>query len=307
MTAMQSLLNLLTHPITLRVMGWLALMGFVTVGALTFDLPLAWALALLAIIAAVMLVSWLVRRLRARRAARELEQALDAQHANASRLDEARKHREDVAVLRERMRAAIQTIKGSRLGQTSGKAALYELPWYMVIGNPAAGKSSAIVKSGLRFPFSDDTGNIIQGIGGTRNCDWFFTSEGILIDTAGRYSVHEEDRGEWLGFLDLLRKHRPKAPINGIVIAVSVAELSSQRPELNIQLAKQLRHRMQELTEKLEVIAPVYVMFTKADLISGFAEFFEDRERSERDRVWGATLPYDAEGRGPQPLRAPLR
>jgi type VI secretion system protein ImpL len=297
MTAMQSLLNFMSHPITLRTMGWLALMGFVTVGMLTFDLPIGWAFALLAIIVAVMLVSWLVRRLRARRAARELEQALDAQHTKASRLDEARKHREDVVVLRERMRGAIQTIKNSRLGQTSGKAALYELPWYMVIGNPAAGKSSAIVKSGLRFPFSDDTGNIVQGIGGTRNCDWFFTSEGILIDTAGRYSVQEEDRGEWLGFLDLLRKHRPKAPINGIVIAVSVAELSSQRPELNIQLAKQLRHRMQELTERLEVIAPVYVMFTKADLISGFAEFFEDRERSERDRVWGATLPYDAEGR----------
>ncbi|PPE67709.1 type VI secretion system membrane subunit TssM [Caldimonas caldifontis] len=294
---MQSLLNFLSHPVFLRIMGWLALMGFVTVGALSFDLPMIWAVALVLMIAVVMLASWLVRRWRSRRASRELEEALDAQNAQSSRLEEARKHREDVLVLRERMRKALQTIKGSRLGQTSGKAALYELPWYMVIGNPAAGKSSAIVRSGLRFPFSDDAGNIIQGIGGTRNCDWFFTAEGILIDTAGRYSVHEEDRGEWLGFLGLLKKYRPKAPINGIVIAVSVAELSSQRPEQNIHLAKQLRHRMQELTEKLEVIAPVYVMFTKADLISGFVEFFEDRERSERDRVWGATLPYDAEGR----------
>ena len=31
----------------------------------------------------------------------------------------------------------------------------------------------------------------------------------------------------------------------------------------------------------------------KADLIAGFVDFFEDRDRSERDRVWGATLPYD--------------
>jgi len=70
-------------------------------------------------------------------------------------------------------------------------------------------------------------------------------------------------------------------------------ELSNNRPEFGIALAKQLRQRVQELTEKLEVFAPVYVMFTKADLISGFAEFFEDRDRSERERVWGATLPYD--------------
>ena len=42
-----------------------------------------------------------------------------------------------------RLLAAVDTLKSSRLGKTSGKAALYELPWYMVIGHPAAGKSSA--------------------------------------------------------------------------------------------------------------------------------------------------------------------
>lgn len=294
---MHSLLNFFSHPIAQRVTGWLALVGFVSVGAWTFDPPLRWALGVLIVIMLVALVRWAVQRRKARLAAQQLEQALDAQHAEASRFDAPRHRREEVAVLRERMRQAIRTLQRSRLGQTSGRAALYELPWYMIIGNPAAGKSSAIVKSGLRFPFSDDAGNIIQGIGGTRNCDWFFTSEGILIDTAGRYSVQDEDRAEWLGFLGLLKKHRPKAPINGIVIAVSVAELATQRPEANIRLAKQLRQRMQELTDTLEVIAPVYVMFTKADLISGFVEFFEDRDRSERERVWGATLPYDDQGR----------
>ncbi len=119
-----------------------------------------------------------------------------------------------------------------------------------------------------------------------------------MLDTAGRYSVHEEDRGEWLGFLSLLKKHRPKAPLNGVIIAVSVAELGGNKPEFAIDLARKLRQRVQELTEKLEVFAPVYVVFTKADLIAGFVDFFEDRERSERDKVWGATLPYDTTGRG---------
>ena len=53
------------------------------------------------------------------------------------------------------MLAAIETIKTSKLGLKSGAAALYELPWYMIIGNPAAGKSSAILHSGLQFPFAD--------------------------------------------------------------------------------------------------------------------------------------------------------
>jgi type VI secretion system protein ImpL len=160
----------------------------------------------------------------------------------------------------------------------------------MVIGNPAAGKSTAIASSGLQFPFADS--KIVQGVGGTRNCDWFFTTDGILLDTAGRYSVIEEDRAEWFSFLSLLKTYRKKAPINGIIIAVSIAELTGNRPEFAIDLAKNLRQRVQELTERLEVHAPVYVVFTKADLITGFNEFFQDIERGERERTWGATLPY---------------
>jgi type VI secretion system protein ImpL len=41
---------------------------------------------------------------------------------------------------------------------------------------------------------------VLQGVGGTRNCDWFFTTEGILLDTAGRYAVQEEHRASGLAF-----------------------------------------------------------------------------------------------------------
>ena len=232
---------------------------------------------------------------RERRAAGAMEQMFESQAELAVKAAPAGR-KQEVEILRKRLLDAIKTIKGSKLGQTGGKAALYEMPWYIVIGNPAAGKSTAVLNSGLNFPFSDKGGQAIQGVGGTRNCDWFFTTEGILLDTAGRYAVHEEDRSEWLGFLDLLRKYRPKAPINGIVIVASIAELTGSRPEATINLAKQLRQRVQELTERLELFAPVYVMFTKVDLIAGFVDFFEDADAEERSRVWGATLPYDMDG-----------
>lgn len=209
--------------------------------------------------------------------------------------EDAKSGKDDEAeILRERLQEVISTIKTSRLGQTSGKAALYELPWYMVIGNPSAGKSSAVLNSGLQFPFADKAGASVQGVGGTRNCHWFFTTEGILLDTAGRYAVHEgkEDLSEWLSFLGLLKKYRPQAPINGIVVMVSIADLRNNPPDFVTKLAKQLRERVQELTDKLEVFAPIYVMFTKADLLNGFTEFFGANDQHERDRVWGATFPY---------------
>ncbi|MET0320172.1 MAG: type VI secretion system membrane subunit TssM [Duganella sp.] len=284
---MQRFWQFLTARFSLAVIGFAALAAALLIAATVFEVSYQWALAVL--LAAVLLYCavQLFKRYRRQRSGAAfggmLEQQVDLSKASAVQ-------REENAALRDRMLEAIGTIKTSKLGQLSGDAALYELPWYMVIGNPAAGKSTAIASSGLQFPFADS--KIVQGVGGTRNCDWFFTTDGILLDTAGRYSVNEEDRGEWLGFLGLLKKYRKRAPINGIVIAVSVAELTGSRPEFAINLAKNLRQRVQELTEKLEVHAPVYVVFTKADLITGFNEFFQDAERNERDRVWGATLPY---------------
>ncbi|CAH0348885.1 type VI secretion system membrane subunit TssM [Aquabacterium sp. CECT 9606] len=293
---MQRIWQFFLNPKVLTVLGVAALAALLFLGADTLQLGLIWAVAVLGLVALAWLIVWAVRRGKAAKASSQLEQALQAEADKAVK-SAGKDKRDEVQAVRERMVDAVKLIKSSKLGETSGSAALYELPWYAVIGNPAAGKSSAVVKSGLKFPFADNTENVIQGIGGTRHCDWFFTTEGILLDTAGRYAVHEEDRSEWLGFLSLLKKHRPKAPINGVIIAASVAELGANKPEFAIELARKLRQRVQELTEKLEVFAPVYVVFTKADLISGFVDFFEDRDRSERDKVWGATLPYDTTGK----------
>lgn len=294
---MRRFLSFLIHPTTLVIVGALAAGAFLLLGAQTLEIGLAWAAAVFALLLLLGLVVWAVRRRRRRTANRQLGQMLEAQaesgaQAAAQGADPARKA--EVEALRKRMVEAVKTIKTSKIGQVSGHEALYELPWYMVIGNPAAGKSTAILNSGLQFPLADKGGSaVIQGIGGTRNCDWFFTTEGILLDTAGRYSVQEGDRREWFGFLDLLRKYRPRAPINGIIVTASIPELMDNPPQFAINLAKNLRQRVQELTERLEIFAPVYVMFTKADRITGFADFFGDSVKAERDRAWGASLPYE--------------
>ena len=282
---MARLWKFLTDGRVLAALGLTACAALLVLGAALFDIDLLWAAIAGLLLLAGWGIWWMLRRAWRARKARTLVDAIAQADAGAAGPGGG-----EVAVLRKNLLEAVSTIKTSKLGLTRGAAALYELPWYMIIGNPAAGKSSAIIHSGLTFPIPGN--KALQGVGGTRNCDWFFTTDGILLDTAGRYSVNEEDRGEWMGFLDLLKKYRKRAPINGIIIAVSIAELTGNRPEFAINLAKNLRQRVQELTERLEVHAPVYVVFTKADLITGFNEFFQDAERGERDNVWGATLPY---------------
>jgi type VI secretion system protein ImpL len=285
---MSRLWQFLTDSRVLAAIGLTAFLAFLFITAETFEIALIWALIAALALLAGWGIFWIARRQWRKRVAAKLGESLIPASAEAGAGGQGRS---EVAVLRKGMIEAINTIKTSKLGLTRGAAALYELPWYMIIGNPSAGKSSAIAHSGLTFPIPGS--KAVQGVGGTRNCDWFFTTDGILLDTAGRYSVVEDDRSEWFGFLDLLRKYRRRAPINGILIAVSVAELATGPAYASMELARSLRTRVQELTERLGVYAPVYVVFTKADLIAGFADFFHDAERGERDRIWGATLRYN--------------
>src|SRR5512139_2235635 len=152
---MQRLWRFLLDARTLAVIGLLALAALLFMGADTLKVGAAWAAGLMALLLLVWLTVWGVRRWRARKAAQTLEAAMDAEAERAIKSAPNRESRAEMVALRRRMQEAVKTIKTSKLGLTSGSAALYELPWYAVIGNPAAGKSTAVVRSGLNFPFSD--------------------------------------------------------------------------------------------------------------------------------------------------------
>ncbi len=200
----------------------------------------------------------------------------------------------EVEEMKAKLKVALTSLRKSKLGSRS----LYELPWYIMIGPPGAGKTTAIVNSGLKFPLLEEGGEAsIGGVGGTRNCDWWFTDNAVMIDTAGRYTTQESDadadnRG-WLGFLALLKKYRKRQPINGAIIAISLSDLSMTDEVTQAAHAKAVRRRLHELRDKLGVRYPVYILFTKADLIAGFVEFFDNLGKDAREQVWGFTLPLD--------------
>ena len=254
--------------------------------AVLVTLPLAWA-------------GW--RMLAAQRRNDRLAAgvALAAEAAPGAAASEA--SRVEAQLLGERMRAALAVLRKANPGWKMRGQYLYRLPWYMFVGAPGSGKTTALTHSGLRFPLAETLGaGAIGGIGGTRNCDWWFTDEAVLLDTAGRYTTQDSDadtdRAAWTAFLDLLKKHRRRRPLNGVIVAVGVADLLQQGEEARLAQARAIRARIQELHERLGQACPVYVIVTKSDLLAGFAEFFEPFGREERAQVWGMSFALPADG-----------
>ena len=116
----------------------------------------------------------------------------------------------------------------------------------------------------------------------------------MLIDTAGRYTTQDSDaksdKQSWFAFLDLLKKNRPRQPINGVIVAISLEDLLTLSPAEIAAHANAIRARLLELHERLKVDFPVYALFTKADLVAGFVEYFGYLGDSGRKQVWGATF-----------------
>jgi type VI secretion system protein ImpL len=241
------------------------------------------------------------RKIRAKSAAKALEQAI-MQQGSQQAMNARPERRAEIQALQQQVTQGIASLKQSKLGGKKGAAALYSLPWYMIIGPPGAGKTTALKASGMQFPFAGGDGGGVRGVGGTRNCDWWFTNEAIILDTAGRYTTEADDRDEWLAFLQMLRRYRSRRPINGVLVAISVADLIDANDQQIESYSKKIRARIDEVMTQLQMIVPVYVLFTKVDLIAGFNEFFGDMKKSDRQQPWGATLRLAADKTNPAAL-----
>ena len=169
----------------------------------------------------------------------------------------------EVRDLTDRFDKALAILKKTAFAQNGDRSRwwrpkqyLYQLPWYVFIGAPGSGKTTALLNSGLQFPLAEQLGKAaVRGVGGTRNCDWWFTNDAVMLDTAGRYTTQESnaqvDQAEWNGFLDLLKKFRPRQPINGVLLTISVSDLMTMTESDRALQAAAYRHRLNELQTNL--------------------------------------------------------
>nr|WP_210345358.1 type VI secretion system membrane subunit TssM [Jiella flava] len=240
----------------------------------------------------LVVLAWLiylgVSAYRSRKRDKELVEGIEQ---DAEALAEGERSAEVEAVrgqLRDAL-ALLRRVTRRRLGY------VYELPWYVIFGAPGSGKTTAVTNSGLTFPLGEASGSEgVDGVAGTRTCNWWFSEDAILVDTAGRYTIQDDLNGAakagWEGLLNLLKRYRRSQPVNGALIILSIQDLLGQDPDARRNEVRAIRKRLAEMDEFLKARVPVYLVLTKADLLTGFTEFFDGFNKSDREQVWGMTF-----------------
>jgi len=185
-----------------------------------------------------------------------------------------------IGSLKDKWQTAMVTLKSAKIN-------IYDIPWVLLIGEPQSGKTTTLKRSGLDFPIGSDA---LSGAGGTVNCDWWFTNDAVVIDTAGRFTMPVDsapDKDEWHAFLKLLAKHRPKCPINNTIVTIPVTALQGETAGEIEEKAKKIREKLLEITQVLGVEFPIYIMLSKSDLICGFTEFCASLSSIENTQILG--------------------
>ncbi len=278
------------EPAIISIRGLIALVGagLVVLGGLVYTAWSSWwtlfAVLLIAVVvlSAGLLVWWWMRWRRASFAAPE-------PISEEVRVGpEVPVEGDNLQELRKKWAEGLATLRKSKLGQRR-EDSTYAVPWFLVLGESGSGKTETI-RAANPFSWLSSSGPR-QGLTGTRNCDWWFFDNAVLLDTTGRYTfqaAEQVDGVEWREVLSLLKRSRPQEPIDGAIVAVAADALASRPVEKLQEDANQIRRRLDEMGRHLGTTFPVYLLVTKIDLISGFTEIFGGLPEAVRGQAMGS-------------------
>ncbi len=168
----------------------------------------------------------------------------------------------------------------------------YQLPWIVMLGTSGAGKSTVLQSLDLDRPigrphFETDDGHKLL-------CDWWFYDHGIVLDLDGKLVLNStqvtSDEDQWKLFLNLLTHHRPKRPLDGIVLTIPVSEIIGRTMLSHDDLllrAEYLYGKLWNIQHLTGIRVPIYIVMTKCDLIPGFESFCKSIPMHNKRDIFG--------------------
>ncbi|MBW2523501.1 MAG: hypothetical protein JRI23_04975 [Deltaproteobacteria bacterium] len=169
----------------------------------------------------------------------------------------------------------------------------YALPWYLVIGEPGSGRSSAIRAINLSWPYGD--GPLDLGVPGPL-CTYWMPEKAVFIEPEQIVLGPTRDQAMLRDLCAELQEKRPREPIDGIVMVLSAITLADidERDEHEVErLARTLRTYVSEIYAYLRTEVPIYVVVTAYDTLWGFGDAFQWNLARKDEEPFGFTLPVD--------------
>lgn len=195
----------------------------------------------------------------------------------------------------------------SFLDNAGGRRALYRLPWYLVLGEEHAGKTSFIDRSNQRFSLT----RIDQAQARGRQAEspaypigWWISNDALIIDPPGAFISQHAVAGDlpagtpsklWNHLLGWLAHNRSRRALNGLLLVVDLPSLLHATPAQRTALAHVLRTRLHEVSNQLGSRLPLYAVMSKFDLLDGFEPFYSRLSVSQREQMLGFTFKLEAD------------
>ena len=166
----------------------------------------------------------------------------------------------------------------------AGLRALYRTPWYLFVGDSAAGVPRLL--SAARAPQPIERGGI-----------WQWTALDSMVAIAADPAVVEapdepRTRRAWCHALLALAQERGRLPINGIVVCVDVRRLQQEHAVVTGEAAR-LRHCVDQVASQLRLRLPIHVVVTGLEALDGFATVRAALPNAVRSQAIGHRLHND--------------
>lgn len=203
--------------------------------------------------------------------------------------------------------------------QLRSAEAIYNIPWFAMVGEPGSGKGVMLGESGLAArPGSPETFGLEPEVANL----WWFFNEAVVVDfDEDLFAVSEDVKGQskaaprpgllkrifkrkaqaptggnWRTQLDGLRDARRLRPLDGLVLTVDVGSLLMKTPEAAGRISRRaeaVASRIHEAQYQLAVDFPVYVVLTGCESLRGFDTFTRALPEQIRDQIFGWSAPYE--------------
>ncbi len=172
-----------------------------------------------------------------------------------------------------------------------GRKGIYSIPWYGVVGANAQDLES-LMRSIGEGPLLDEGGEGFRFVA-FRNFALICCQLDNPFETQDTTVDHT-----WQKLFTLLMRYRPAMPLNGVVWHLSLLPFcskDSQKESSFSQSAAQAGQFFARMQANLSVQLPVYVLFGRSDVLSGFSDMCKIIPEGKEQNMLGWSSPYPLE------------